>query len=469
MSYSALYRTLRPKVFEDVIGQQHIVKTLINQIESNKISHAYLFSGTRGTGKTSCAKIFARAVNCVQKTGASPCNICEFCMAALENRSLSIIEIDAASNNGVDNIRDIVEEVKYPPAEGKYKVYIIDEVHMLSTGAFNALLKTLEEPPKHTIFILATTDPQKLPATILSRCHRFSFKRLLSADLVDSLKAYLDGQKIIIEENALKYIAQISDGAMRDALSILDQSLTFFADEEITLEKIRSIVGAVDDAILFELTNALLEKNSFLCLELIEKLIIDGKDINQFVASQITHFRNLLVAKALKAPHANALDLSMDSVEKLLEQSSLFTVEQLVIFIENFSLLQSKIKYEKQPRILLEVSCITLCLTEEEKTPDAPVMKTEVKAKPKPKPEPEPVVDSSSDIGKVISTWRDFVKTFETIYMGILMISKPLDLNDGFLTIQAPDKYRAGMLKETLIQENLLKIYDLQLGVKITF
>ena len=271
MSYTALYRKFRPDTFSGVIGQEHIVKTIKNQILSDRVSHAYLFCGTRGTGKTSTAKIFARAINCLAPKEGNPCNECTLCRAALENRSMNVIEIDAASNNGVDNIREIREEVKYPPTQGKYKVYIIDEVHMLSSGAFNALLKTLEEPPEHVIFILATTDPQKVPATILSRCQRFDFHRITTEQIAQTLSEYMKIEDIPVQKEALHYIARLGDGSMRDSLSILDQCTAFYSDELLTLEKVLDVVGAVDNSILFSVVEAILLKDAKKSMDFIAK------------------------------------------------------------------------------------------------------------------------------------------------------------------------------------------------------
>lgn len=365
MPYIALYRKLRPKQFKDVVGQEHIVRTLMNQIATDRISHAYLFCGTRGTGKTSMAKVFARAVNCENLTGGEPCSgdECEVCKAILAQRSMNVIEIDAASNNGVDNIRDLREEVKYPPAEGKNKVYIIDEVHMLSAGAFNALLKTLEEPPEHVIFILATTDPQKIPATILSRCQRFDFKRIASKEIVRTMKEYLaQAEDISIDDDALQYIARISDGALRDALSVLDQCISFYYGETITLEKVIDIVGAVDDAVLFNMTDALLACDSNKCVGLINALVENGRDVSQFVTELIMHFRNLLVAKTFANDDlTNALDFSADTVVLLKEQGTSIDSNILIEYVSVFSSLQSQLKYASNGRILLEVTCIKVC------------------------------------------------------------------------------------------------------------
>ena len=261
MSYTALYRKYRPNVFSGVVGQDPIVKTLKNQMKTGRVSHAYLFCGTRGTGKTSTAKIFARAINCLHPTAeGEPCNQCRLCQEILAGRSVNVMEIDAASNNSVDNIREIREEVKYPPTEGVYKVYIIDEVHMLSNSAFNALLKTLEEPPAHVVFILATTDPQKVPPTILSRCQRFDFRRITAEDIAHTLMRYLAEEGLSATEDAVRYVAQLADGSLRDSLSILDQCLAFYSGEEVTLEKVQDVVGAVDQTVFFDMVDALKEK-----------------------------------------------------------------------------------------------------------------------------------------------------------------------------------------------------------------
>ena len=246
MSYMALYRKFRPGTFEDVKGQDHISRTLQNQIKANRIGHAYLFCGTRGTGKTSVAKIFAKAVNCEHPVDGSPCGECEMCRAISEGRSMNVIEIDAASNNGVDNIREIREEVAYRPTEGKYKVYIIDEVHMLSIGAFNALLKTLEEPPEYVIFILATTEAHKIPITILSRCQRYDFKRISIDTISERLMDLMEKEQVEVEERAIRYIAKAADGSMRDALSLLDQCIAFYLGQKLTYDHVLEVLGAVD-------------------------------------------------------------------------------------------------------------------------------------------------------------------------------------------------------------------------------
>ena len=258
MSYTALYRKFRPREFEDVKGQDHIVTTLKNQIRTDRIGHAYLFTGTRGTGKTTVAKIFARAVNCEHPVDGSPCGECESCRRIAEGTSMNVIEIDAASNNGVSNIRDIIEEVAYAPTEGKYKVYIIDEVHMLSIGAFNALLKTLEEPPAYVIFILATTEVHKIPITILSRCQRYDFHRISIDTIAARLRELMDQEQVDVEERALRYIAKAADGSMRDALSLLDQCIAFYLGQTLTYDNVLSVLGAVDTEVFGRLLNCLM-------------------------------------------------------------------------------------------------------------------------------------------------------------------------------------------------------------------
>ena len=315
MSYLALYRKYRPYVFNDVIGQEHIVRTLKNQISSHRVAHAYLFSGSRGTGKTTIAKIFARAVNCPSPVEGSACGECETCKKVKESAAMNVIEIDAASHNGVDNIREINDEVKYTPAVGKYKVYIIDEVHMLSTGAFNALLKTLEEPPAHVIFILATTDPQKIPVTILSRCQRFDFKRISTNEIEHTMRKYMEKEQIDIEEDALAYIARLADGGMRDALSILEQSISFYYGETITLDKVQYLVGAVDTSILFKMVDAIVSQNANDMLALCEEVNVQGRSLRQFASDLLEHCRNLLVAKTTNGG-SDVLDYSGEHVAR---------------------------------------------------------------------------------------------------------------------------------------------------------
>ena len=297
MSYTALYRKFRPTAFEDVKGQDHIVTTLRNQIKADRIGHAYLFCGTRGTGKTTIAKIFAKAVNCENPVDGSPCGECAICKSIAAGASMNVIEIDAASNNGVDNIREIVDEVTYSPAEGKYKVYIIDEVHMLSIGAFNALLKTLEEPPSYVIFILATTEVHKIPITILSRCQRYDFKRITIDTISNRLKELTEKEQVQIEDKAVRYIAKTADGSMRDALSLLDQCIAFHFGQELTYDKVLDVLGAVDTEVFSRLLRIVLDGNVTGAIALLEEIVMQGRELAQFVADFTWYLRNLLLVK----------------------------------------------------------------------------------------------------------------------------------------------------------------------------
>lgn len=360
MAYQALYRRLRPQTFDGVIGQRHITKTLKNQIANGRINHAYLFCGTRGTGKTSTARIFARAINCEHTDGEIPCNSCESCLGILEGRNVNVTELDAASSNGVENIRDINDEVKYPPTSGRYRVYIIDEVHMLTAAAFNALLKTLEEPPEYVVFILATTDPQKIPVTVLSRCQRFDFHRIGIKDMTAVMRDFTKEEGIDADDEALDYIAEVSDGAMRDALGLLDMCMSFYYGEKLTAEKVREITGAVDRSVFFDLTRSIAEGNSTAALDTVEKLVLNGRDIQQFTAEYIKHLRNLLVARSVTGSCA-ALDYSDGYIEKLREQAETLTPGYLIDLINRFSELQNGMKYSQNPRIMLEVAFISAC------------------------------------------------------------------------------------------------------------
>ena len=360
MSYTALYRKFRPQDFEDVKGQEHIVTTLKNQIKADRIGHAYLFCGTRGTGKTTIAKILARAVNCEHPVDGSPCNTCKTCRAIMEGTSMNVIEIDAASNNGVDNIREIREEVAYRPTEGRYKVYIIDEVHMLSTGAFNALLKTLEEPPSYVIFILATTEAHKIPITILSRCQRYDFRRITVETIADRLTELMDKEGNDVEEKAIRYIAKAADGSMRDALSLLDQCIAFYLGEKLTYEKVLENLGAVDTDIFSGLLRKILRQDTAGAVKTLEEIILQGKEMGQFVTDFIWYLRNLLLIGSSEHPE-DAVDVSAENLEKMKEESTMMDAETLMRYIRIFSELSNQIKYASQKRVLVEIALIKLC------------------------------------------------------------------------------------------------------------
>ena len=356
--HKALYRVYRPKTFGDVVGQEHIVKTLKNQIKNNNIGHAYLFSGTRGTGKTSTAKIFARAVNCLNPINEEPCNECEICIDTLNDNIMDIVEIDAASNNSVDDIRELRESVKYTPSKAKYKVYIIDEVHMLSQGAFKALLKTLEEPPSYVIFILATTEPHKIPATILSRCQRFDFKRVSSKDIASRMSYICKKENIEAEEKALSLIARNSQGALRDALSILDQCISF-GNEKIEYNDVIELLGTVNIDELFELSQSIIDENTKKSLEILNEFIIWGKDIRNLINDLIDHFRNLMVCKVSKDLD-EIISLPEESIERLKEQSQNVNINDLIRILNILSETQDSMKSSSNTRILAEVTIMKI-------------------------------------------------------------------------------------------------------------
>lgn len=359
MSYTALYRKWRPASFEEVRGQDHIVKTLKNQINSGRIGHAYLFCGTRGTGKTSIAKIFARAVNCEHPVDGSPCGECSMCRQIAEGASLNVVEIDAASNNGVENIRDIREQVQYPPTDGRYRVYIIDEVHMLSIGAFNALLKTLEEPPSYVIFILATTEVHKIPITILSRCQRYDFKRISIDTIAGRLAELTQAEQIDVDDRALRYVARAADGSMRDALSLLDQCVAFHFGEKLTYDNVLEVLGAVDNRVFSKLFQAVLASDTKACIREIEEMIIQGRDLSQLVNDFVWYMRNLLIAKTTDEP-GDMLDMSEENLAVLKEEAAGVDTETLMRYIRIFSELSGQLRYASQKRILVEIAFIKL-------------------------------------------------------------------------------------------------------------
>lgn len=373
MSYTALYRKFRPDTFGDVKGQDHIVTTLRNQLKAGRIGHAYLFTGTRGTGKTTVAKIFARTVNCENPSEDGPCGECRSCRAIAAGASMNVIEIDAASNNGVDNIREIVEEVSYSPAEGKYKVYIIDEVHMLSIGAFNALLKTLEEPPSYVIFILATTEVHKIPVTILSRCQRYDFKRITIETIADRLRELMDKEQVHVEEKALRYIAKTADGSMRDALSLLDQCIAFHFGEELTYDKVLDVLGAVDTEVFARLLEMVLARDITGCISLLEEVVMQGRELTQFVADITWYLRNLLLVRTSGSDIEDVIDVSSDNLARLRAEAERMDAEEIMRQIRIFSELSSQIKYATQKRILIEMTLIKLCRPAMETTNDAVV------------------------------------------------------------------------------------------------
>ena len=480
MAYTALYREWRPKTFYDVVGQEHITTTLKNQILNNRIAHAYLFCGTRGTGKTSTAKVFAKALNCLNLEDGEPCNECEMCKKINEGLAIDVTELDAASNNGVDKIRDIIDDVKYPPQEARFKVYIMDEVHMLSAGAVNAFLKTLEEPPSNVIFILATTDPQKLPITILSRCQRFDFKRISNSDITDRLRKIVTDQNVIADDKSLNLIARISDGAMRDSLSILDQAISM-GNGNVQYDTLIGMLGLVTNEHLFNLTNAIIQRSVERAIGVIEDVVFSGKDIYLFIKDLVSHYRNLLMAKVTNNPE-EVLDMSEENISLIKEQSARLRAEEIMRCIRILQEAEGNAKLSKQARLYLELAIIKMCKieydtsnevilsrlnkleenlksgnikvvaaegvkTEIEKTKQAVANKT---ANKQPNPSVQNIQGGNSNstlsINDVQKAWKDILDRFKArramiVYASILT-GRPVACSKGIVTIQFDSDYK---------------------------
>ncbi len=356
MGYVALYREWRPQMFSDIIGQEHISRTLQNAIKNNRIAHAYLFCGPRGTGKTTTAKVLAKALNCLNGPGAEPCNRCENCKRVTEGNSMDVMEIDAASNRGIDEIRDLREKVKFTPTEGKFRIYIIDEVHMLTTEAFNALLKTLEEPPGHVIFVLATTEPHKIPLTILSRCQRFDFRRIGLNDIIGRLRAVVDDIGVEADEEALGLIARTAEGGMRDALSILDQCISFGAGS-VTVGDVNAVLGTVNTDILTGMAEHLRDNNITAGLKLVDELVRQGKDIRQFTKDLVQYLRNLLLLEVCDNVD-ELVPVSKEGLETMRGLASGFGKNRIISLIELFTSTEREMKWTSQPRLILELAMI---------------------------------------------------------------------------------------------------------------
>ena len=368
MSYQALYRAWRPDTFTEIVGQDAVTRTLKRQVTTGRIAHAYLFCGTRGTGKTSAAKVLARAINCLNPRDGDPCGECEICRTLRQENSMDVVEIDAASNNGVDEIRDLREKVKYPPALTKYKVYIIDEVHMLSTGAFNALLKTLEEPPKHAVFILATTEPQRLPATILSRCQRFDFHRISMEVIIERLMVVLGGIGRSASEEALNEIARAAEGAMRDALSLLDVCLSY-TDGEVTGQLARDVLGTAGRAAMFDFADALIEGDAGGALMQIDAAMRRGSDPQVFMRDTVAHLRGVMLAGAVPDGLAELMEITPEDAARFAEQAARTSPDALERILELFMRAEPDAKWASRPRTMLELAAVRACHPEAE--PDA--------------------------------------------------------------------------------------------------
>lgn len=475
MAYTALYREWRPRTFYDVVGQEHITTTLKNQILNNRIAHAYLFCGTRGTGKTSTAKVFAKALNCLNLKDGEPCNECEMCTKINEGLAIDVTELDAASNNGVDKIRDIIDDVKYPPQEARYKVYIMDEVHMLSAGAVNAFLKTLEEPPNNVIFILATTDPQKLPITILSRCQRFDFKRINNSDITARLRKIVNDQNVLADERSLNLIARVSDGAMRDSLSILDQAISM-GNGNVDYNTVVSMLGLVTNDHLFNLVNAVIQKSVEKSIEIIEDVIYSGKDIYLFIKDLIAHYRNLLMVKVTNNPE-EVLDMSEENIALIKEQGARLRAEEIMRCIRILQEAENNAKLSKQARLHCELAVIKMCKIEYDTSNEVMLTRlnkleeslrngsikvsTESKEvaqissnKPTNTISNNKIVkeiysngenssenpDSKITINDIKKSWKDIIERFkarrEMIISSLIMMGKPVECSNGIITVE---------------------------------
>lgn len=370
MAYTALYRKFRPTGFDEVKGQEHIVRTIKNQLKTGRLGHAYLFCGTRGTGKTTIAKILAKVVNCQNPVDGSPCGECPSCKAVADGTSMNVVEIDAASNNGVEHVRNIIEQISYSPAEGKYKVYIIDEVHMLSNQAFNALLKTLEEPPEYVIFILATTEVNKIPITVLSRCQRFDFHRITVDTLKDRMRELVDKEGASVTEEALSYIAKTADGSLRDALSLLDQCMAFYMNQELTLDNVLEVLGAVDNSVFTAMLKAIEARKVEDALAIVEQVVMQGRDLNQFVTDFTWYIRNLLLIKNTDNM-GDVLDMSANTIQEMKEVGQDISSGKMIRYIRILSELSSTLRYSSQKRVIVEVAFIKLCRPQMEQNMDA--------------------------------------------------------------------------------------------------
>ena len=370
MSYQALYRAWRPETFTEMVGQDAITRTLKRQVMTGRIAHAYLFCGTRGTGKTTAAKVLSRAINCLNPRDGDPCGECEVCRALKEESSMDVAEIDAASNNGVDEIRDLREKIKFPPTLAKYKVYIIDEVHMLSTGAFNALLKTLEEPPGHAVFILATTEPQRLPATILSRCQRFDFHRISIDTIIERLMVVLGGIGRTASDDALYEIARAAEGAMRDALSLLDVCLSY-TDGEVTAQLTRDVLGTAGRGAMFDFTDALIDGDAGSALSQIDAMARRGSDPQVLIRDTTAHLRAVMLAGAVKDGLSEILEITPEDAERFKAQAERATPEAVNRMLELFMRAEPDTRWASRPRTVLELAAVRACHPEKE--PDAAV------------------------------------------------------------------------------------------------
>ncbi len=505
MAYKAIYRKWRPMVFEDVVGQGHITETLKNQITDGRVGHAYLFCGTRGTGKTTAAKIFARAVNCLNSKNGSPCNECEICRGILDGSIMDVVEIDAASNNGVDSIRELRDDTKYVTASAKYRVYIIDEVHMLSTSAFNALLKTLEEPPEHVIFILATTEPHQVPQTILSRCQRYDFRRIKPSDIILRTKEIAYGEGFNITEEAYALIARLGDGSMRDAISVLERVVSA-SGNDITYDNITDTLGMVPIDIQFDMAHAICDRSLGDIFSVLGRVSDMGQDLNVFVDSLISHFRNLIVCKVSESPE-DLLDYSDEEIVRFKSDARSITYEKLSYIVESLSKAKSDAKWIKSPRVVYETAFMKMCRPEldmsqealaarlsdmEEKLKEgitvAPVDTTAEKPEPEAKPEkkkpsgrlytpiPKEKLTASNPIVMVAKKWDKTVSAVikRNPFLATALVGAEITIDDeGIILLYDRTKekgaYNIALSKINLIVQLVRKACGVDLDVKVAF
>ena len=490
MSYTALYRKFRPVEFEDVKGQEHIITTLKNQIEANRIGHAYLFCGTRGTGKTTVAKIFAKAVNCEHPVNGSPCGECAMCRSIAAGTSMNVIEIDAASNNGVDNIREIREEVVYRPTEGKYKVYIIDEVHMLSIGAFNALLKTLEEPPEYVIFILATTEVHKIPITILSRCQHYDFKRISIETITDRMRDLMQEEQVEVEEKALRYVAKAADGSMRDALSLLDQCIAFYLGQKLTYDNVLEVLGAVDTDVFSRLLRSVIRRDVPKVLDIVDDLVMQGRELTQLATDFTWYLRNLLLVKTSDNIE-DVLDVSTENMQQLQEEAGMVEADMLLRYIRIFSELSGQLKYAAQKRVLLEVALIKLCTPAMETSSDSILdrirvleekleqgaisgvqervvyVKEDGQALAEPTPRPELPNAVPEDVQQVVKNFRPIADEASGMLRTYLKKARLSLAGDNRLMIVMPDALGADFVGREDRRKELESLIENRIGKKV--
>ena len=460
MEHQSLYRKWRPQTFEDIIGQKHITQTLINAISLNRISHAYIFSGPRGVGKTTTARILAKSLNCEKGPTPHPCNKCERCIRITNGYSMDVIEIDGASNRGIDSIRELRNKVNFAPAEGRYKVYIIDEVHMLTTEAFNALLKTLEEPPSHVIFIFATTDSHKIPSTILSRCQWFNFRRISLADIVAKLKMIVKDEKLNIDDKTLNIIARSSTGSMRDAESALDQIIAY-CGKEITFQSVREVLGIIEEEVFFEFIEAIIKDDTLKGIEIINRTSDLGEDASQFIKNLMEYVHNLSLAKVCQKEILNLKGIFTEDKERLVKQSKTIKLEKLFNIVNYLAEAEKKMRYTRHPWILLEMLVIKFTagenysLKEVEKEKDKHFIDFSTKKDVSESGKKNTVTRGEAPPKKKI---RDKVKTKEDSSIQAKEVATDLDFNQAWTKILNKIKKTKMAVYSFIIANNLINI-----------